>query len=136
MKKYLIYMRRLCALLLVLALVVSQDIIPVHALTDEVSAGSTAVEAPAENGSGSSEDSGNKGGSEDTAPGTLTENGSGSSEDGGNKGGSEDTTSGTPSEDEGILSDSDTLQDEDDKILPEEGDDTPETYTISSAIFL
>lgn len=146
MKKYLIYMRRLCALLLVLALVVSQDIIPVHALTDEVPAESAAVEAPTENGSGDSEDSSNKDGGKDTVIETPEENGSGGSEDGGNKdgsnedgsnedgsnkGGSEDTTPETPSEDEGVLSDSDILQD--DKILPEEGEDTSETYTISSA---
>ena len=34
MKKYLIYMRRMCALLLVMTLVISQDMIPVHALSE------------------------------------------------------------------------------------------------------
>ena len=103
MKKYLIYMRRMCALLLVLVLLVSQDIVPVHALPDDGSAESTAVETLTENGSGSSEDSDNNESSKNTVIETPTENGAGSSEDGGNKDGinkdeSKDTTTVTPSE--------------------------------------
>lgn len=114
MKKYLIYMRRMCALLLVLVLLVSQDIVPVHALQDDGSAESMTEEI-------------------------LSEDGSGDSEDGINKDDSKDTTTVTPSENEndkmqdpadGMLPDSDTLQA--DKILSEE-EDTPETYTGHSA---